>query len=149
MRRFLRYLRIAFSATCLIACMLLIVLWVRSYWKMDILDVPLHRWQVVFGSYHGYALATFDGFETDDRDWNMRSYGPTWFPEFPTRFRFGIQRVPTFVYVEGPYWVCVLVAATIGILAALPWIRWRFSLRSLLIATTLVAVVLGVIVWLQ
>ena len=31
-RRFLRYLRIAFSATCLIACVLLIVLWVRSYW---------------------------------------------------------------------------------------------------------------------
>jgi hypothetical protein len=32
MSRFLRYLRIAFSATCLIACVLLIVLWVRSYW---------------------------------------------------------------------------------------------------------------------
>ncbi len=28
------YLRIAFSATCLIACVLLIVLWVRSYWWM-------------------------------------------------------------------------------------------------------------------
>src|SRR6476620_2501344 len=27
-----RKLRIAFSATCLIACVLLIVLWVRSYW---------------------------------------------------------------------------------------------------------------------
>ena len=32
MSRYLRYLRIAFSATCLIACVLLIVLWVRSYW---------------------------------------------------------------------------------------------------------------------
>ena len=28
-----------------------------------------------------------------------------------------------------------------------PWLRWRFSLRTLLIATTLVAVVLGLIVW--
>jgi len=28
-----RKLRIAFSATCLIACVLLIVLWVRSYWR--------------------------------------------------------------------------------------------------------------------
>ena len=39
----------------------------------------------------------------------------------------------------------VLVSATI---AAAPWIRWskRFTLRTLLIATTLVAVVLGVIV---
>src|SRR5664279_2776254 len=31
MRKFLRYLRIAFSATCLIACVLLVALWVRSY----------------------------------------------------------------------------------------------------------------------
>ena len=30
-----RKLRIAFSAACLIACVLLIVLWVRSYWRFD------------------------------------------------------------------------------------------------------------------
>ena len=30
-----RKLRIAFSATCLIACVLLIALWVRSYWRID------------------------------------------------------------------------------------------------------------------
>src|SRR5262245_19847836 len=35
MRRFLRYLRIAFSATCAVACVLLIVLCVRSYWIRD------------------------------------------------------------------------------------------------------------------
>ena len=32
---------------------------------------------------------------------------------------------------------------------ACPWITWRFSLRTLLIATTLVAVVLGIIVWMS
>ncbi len=32
MRRWLRYLRIAFSTACLIACVVLIALWVRSYW---------------------------------------------------------------------------------------------------------------------
>jgi hypothetical protein len=31
--------------------------------------------------------------------------------------------------------------------APLSWIRWRFSLRTLLFATTLVAVVLGLVVW--
>ena len=38
---------------------------------------------------------------------------------------------------------------SIAALAAAPWIRWsrRFSLRTLLIATTLVAVVLGLIVY--
>ncbi len=33
-----------------------------------------------------------------------------------------------------------------GALATAPWLRFRFSLRTLLIATTLVAVVLGLIV---
>ena len=45
-----------------------------------------------------------------------------------------------------PYWLPCLAAATI---ALLPWLKWskRFSLRTLLIATTLVAVALGLIVW--
>jgi hypothetical protein len=45
------------------------------------------------------------------------------------------------------HWLVVLITLVI---AAVPWIsRWqfRFSLRALLIATTLVAVVLGIIVW--
>jgi hypothetical protein len=32
--------------------------------------------------------------------------------------------------------------------AALPWLPYRFSLRTMLIATTLVAIVLGLGVWL-
>jgi hypothetical protein len=43
-----------------------------------------------------------------------------------------------------PYWSLVLVTP---LLAVAPWIRWRFSLRTVLIATTLVAVVLGLIVY--
>ena len=44
-----------------------------------------------------------------------------------------------------PYWLLILVSTT---LAAAPWIEWprRFSLRTLLIATTLVAVALGLVV---
>jgi hypothetical protein len=44
-----------------------------------------------------------------------------------------------------PIW---FLAGLSGVLAATPWIRWihRFSLRTLLIATTLVAVGLGLIV---
>ena len=32
--------------------------------------------------------------------------------------------------------------------ATVPWTRWSFSLRSLLVATTMMAVVLGLGVWL-
>jgi hypothetical protein len=49
-------------------------------------------------------------------------------------------------YLSLPHSLYALVFVTI---AAVPWIRWskRFRLRTLLIATTLVAVVLGLIVW--
>jgi hypothetical protein len=43
-----------------------------------------------------------------------------------------------------PFW---FLAPLSGAGAVLPWIRWRFSLRILLIATTLIAVVLGPIVY--
>jgi hypothetical protein len=53
-------------------------------------------------------------------------------------------RLPPLLFA--PYWFPVLIS---GVLAAVPWIRWRFSLRTLLIATTIIAVVLGLIVWLR
>jgi hypothetical protein len=34
------------------------------------------------------------------------------------------------------------------LLGATSWLRWRFSLRTLLVATTMVALLLGLIVWL-
>jgi hypothetical protein len=45
-----------------------------------------------------------------------------------------------------PYWLLFFFTLAV---AALPWIRWskRFSLRIALFATTLVAVVLGTIMW--
>jgi hypothetical protein len=42
------------------------------------------------------------------------------------------------------YWLLTLGTFAIG---TVPWLRWRFSVCTLLIATTLVAVVLGAIVW--
>lgn len=45
-----------------------------------------------------------------------------------------------------PHWFAVLI---VGGIAAAPWIRRfrRFSLRTLLVAMTLVAVVLAIVVW--
>jgi hypothetical protein len=45
-----------------------------------------------------------------------------------------------------PHWVLAIAPAT---LAAVPWFRFRFSLRTLLITTTLAAVGLGLMVWLR
>jgi hypothetical protein len=48
-----------------------------------------------------------------------------------------------------PYWSTAITAA---IVATVPWLRsisFRFSLRSLFIATTFLAIVLGMIAWLD
>ena len=44
-------------------------------------------------------------------------------------------------HVGCPFWFAALLAAT----AAAPFLQWRFSLRTLLIATTLIAVGLGIL----
>jgi hypothetical protein len=46
--------------------------------------------------------------------------------------------------VGAPFWFVALLAATS---ACTPWLRWRFSLRTLLIAMTLVAMGLGLVVY--
>jgi len=73
-----------------------------------------------------------------------------------SEYHTGFEDVPFFMWLDdGPYreltsphWFS---AAVFGILGTLPWLPWspQFSLRTLLIATTLVAVVLGLIVWLR
>jgi hypothetical protein len=43
-----------------------------------------------------------------------------------------------------PYGCAIIVVAALGIM---PWTGWRFNLRTLLIATTLLAVALGLAVY--
>jgi hypothetical protein len=69
--------------------------------------------------------------------------------QYPIGGRFGFNYAtitPFAVVATAPDWFAILFCAILG---GTTWIRWpkRFSLRTLLIATTLVAVVLGLIVW--
>jgi hypothetical protein len=115
---FLRYLRIAFSATCLAACVLLTVLWWRSYSACVTMNLGPFDSFISFTSDEGTLLFAYPA------------------DNFGTQVKF----------INVPSWFTVLIAAT---LAVLPWIQWskRFSLRTLLIATTLIALMLGIIVW--
>jgi len=111
---------------------LLLVLWVRSYWWVD--SVPrLHLVSALGELYVKQSLQLQLGSRNDS-------------------IRIGIivmslegqQIVP--VDSRGltlPYWVLTLAAL---VLAPIAWFGSRFTLRSLLIATTLLAIVLGLIV---
>src|SRR4051812_33900404 len=138
-----RKLRIAFSVTCGITCVLLIVLWVRSYTAADFCEGSIWSHWFKVESFGGQFVAKHAS--SEDVDWSIHSYP---MEEIVSETFMAERGLPRFELGLGllllPYWFLV---ATTAAFATVPWIRWRFSLRSLLIAMTLVAVVLGLIVW--
>jgi hypothetical protein len=137
-----RKLRIAFSATCLVACVLLIALWVRS---------RHHRHNFLSRVTANRVFATFSDQGMIAVEFGTNSYPQPrhgFFRSFATRAdqitsRWSLQLNDKHSYLTVPHWAVIAFVAAVG---AAPWLRWRFSLRTLLIATTLVAVVLGLIV---
>ena len=144
-----RNLRIAFSVTCGIACMLLILLWVRSYWRRD-------RLAGQFTSARAFHVDSFVGRLA--MSWRVRPQGVapvrTEFSTYndPEGFwnrnenilGFHIEGDPGITFVSMPFWFLVVLTSS---LCYLSWLPWRFSLRTLLIATTLVALLLGLTVY--
>jgi hypothetical protein len=146
--RILRLLRIAFSAACGIVCLLLIALWVRSYQRCDLIShydgAGTNR---TLGSNNGYAYFM----HTDltgvlmSQSFQRRGWliGDTDVTDIPAKFGWESTKYQTTIRV--PY---IYILPVIGVATGIPWLPWskRFSLRTLLIATTLVAVVLGLAV---
>jgi len=144
-----RKLRIAWSVAWGLAAMLLIMLWVRSYWHVDVLQKPSTSRLFIISSSKG-RLAYFENRASPQSTMPPEVIAPIIddFILVATKPILGFGRVrglriPPLLFA--PYWFPVLIS---GVLAAIPWLPWstRFSLRTLLIATTLVAVVLGLIV---
>jgi hypothetical protein len=136
-----RKLRIAFSATCLIACVLLIVLSVRSYWWMDSTTVIGHDFTL-----WGGQLFLDEGFHHMSPTFNDVE-AQTTLRRFCTIDV--LTLAPGEVSRYGTGWMVSLweLVGVTAVFVPIPWMRWRFSLRTLLITTTLVAVGLGLIVW--
>jgi hypothetical protein len=157
-------LRITVSAGFIAVCIGLIALWVRSYYAID--DVVLPSWSSKFnyiGTFEGHFGAAsifpiivkhsakrFDGFQRQQ-------------PEQPKSFlqltnfsasskdrseSHGFLGLRLSVFRNGwifvvPYWMSVLLA---GIVATIPLLQLRFSLRALFAATTFAAIALGGII---
>jgi hypothetical protein len=162
-----RKLRIAWSVICGVACVLLVVLWVRSYWAVQCVErLTEGLWYEGIASergvlriwINGESRIEFDvngldasdpavrsmndhtGFPTQEPvGWNYVSYPPVGVDS-----GFGLIMDEYVFSFSVPHWFLVLAA---GAIATIPWKPWRFSLRALLIATTLVAMVLGLIAY--
>jgi hypothetical protein len=156
---FLKYLRIAFSATCLIACVLLIVLWVRSYWVLDrwestVRAIPTQPDRFFFiSSYCGHIRY----FVTPGFMYSLWSTKVQHFSGSTGRYVDAEPNVHAVLgynfgrgYPPMNYKMPYRFAVMIFMVAPAPlWMHWskRFNIRTLLLATTLVAVGLGLIVW--
>jgi hypothetical protein len=167
-----RKLRIAWSVVFGILCLLLIALWVRSYWWVDVVKVKppeleLTAWSISgkFG-FENLLQATrndwdlLNPWELTSEKADVTDYSPSislnWQPQYSRLNIVYFHEEGTFEgYLSGiqPYRRTLLMVpqyypvALAALLAGIPWIRWRFGLRTLLITTTLVAVVLGLIVY--
>ncbi len=162
-----RKLRIAWSVTCAIACVLLIALWMRNnHGNRDRAFVlgtlcsstegsvliekedypPVVQMQMDLAHMDGNIGIDFHrvpavlGFGVD---WHSRSKWtillPQWFVVLLSVILSAVPWIP---------WRLVFVAPLSAALAAVaPWLKWRFSVRTLLISTTLLAVVLGLMMW--
>jgi hypothetical protein len=155
-----RKLRIAWSVVWGVVAVLLCVLWVSSNWWQGLIRIRMPGYRNVasitwsgWSSFEYYwanptSLADPSGFPTSEllfrrvsgpRDTIAPGRGWLWTHRSDNQSAMAVLRVPC--------WFTTIVAAAC---AAIPWLFWlphRFSLRTLLFATTLVGVGLGVIAW--
>jgi hypothetical protein len=144
-----RNFRIAWSVAWGVVAVLLCALWVRSYWCEDSISrfKSMRNAGVVhLRSYEGWLLLDRGLYSGDDDGWRYRADEILASDPFAPNFEWTFVDERT--RISAPHWC---LASLVGAFAVVPWIRWsnRFSLRTLLIATTLIAVLLGIIVWMS
>jgi hypothetical protein len=161
-----RKLRIAWSVAWGVVCLLLVVLWVRSYQKQDGFTKPVGVGKSTYivsnrGTLYWFLGEVYQAPPIDFFYWNRmpddqstQTLIPAPLPPSPawqywnddategiemfSKKRWSLR----YEAVAFTHWIALLLAAVVAFIS---WLPWRFSLRTLLIAMTLVAVVLGVI----
>ena len=166
-----RKLRIAWSVAWGVVAVLLCVMWARSYWRLEQLSTQpsntasvdpvlesLHGRLWIICPQHGFGKRWLLSSVRPEEYWHVKTMADVYRPKDVIGFGFGYYTQPGICF---PYWFLAVVSVA---LAAAIWIHWarlltnapwfraiqatpRFSLRTLLIAITLVAVGLGVVVW--
>ena len=149
--RILRLLRIAFSAVCGIICLLLIVLWVRSYRAEDRASGRLSSVGIRLYSSRGWLVLFKNSTPgAGPYEWDITLGSDYWLNPPDARLQFALPLRffgrSTISNISLPHWVLAMASVAF---ATVPWLlhwQFRFSLRTLLMVTTLVAAVLGLIV---
>jgi hypothetical protein len=140
-----RKLRIAWSVAWGVLCLLLIVLWVRSFTWADQYGVRISS------IYHLMANSQLGGvsfyFDNSPSVINTTRLVDSLYPEGLKPQMLGrVYFIHRQIGGGAPYWLLALASAITATIPWKPW-NWRFSLRTLLIGMTVVALILGMVVW--
>lgn len=147
----IRCLRIAVSVFFAVVTVALCVLWVRSFWTVDIISVTSKNGAELRDVMSGCGVISFHNWTPLGRRWAggnwQRERMPVqrrWIEQFQETRKFQLSIESGGWGIDLPYWSFVIAVCFASVI---PWARTCFSLRTLLIATTIVAVVLGLGVW--
>jgi hypothetical protein len=139
-----RKLRIAWSVGWGVIAVLLCVLWVRSNGVNDQVRANWSKTAVMIRSEMGaIKVSTTDYLQRSGPWWDYRIEPPINDRRHTLEWGYFTTRHARLMHIYVGHWIVLLM---VSITAGLPWLRWRFSLRTLLIATTLVAFGLGSII---
>ena len=153
-----RKLRIEWSVACVVACTLTVAFWVRSYRTVDIVccHIPFANLVAVDSLFGELHIASDYTKPSSPWKWDSeslvnenraRAYRDDPMNESPNRIGLGFTHPRTYTIFSTPYWLLALLASLFGIVPWMRYIKWRFTLRMLLFATTLVGLTLGVYVY--
>jgi hypothetical protein len=144
-----RKLRIAWSVVWGIVCLLLLLLWERSLLSVDQIVAQISAHGFIGITIEPGALGIGISSESNVTPWTIISMPADQYIQLTTEYIESHPRIWGHLHVKPeafilPFWFLILASMSLG---TAPWLRWRYSLRTLLIAITLVAVVLGLAVW--
>ena len=146
------------SIACLVLGVALMGMWVRSYRTPDFIRAVVSQTRMLMVNsilgrldvtyFHmlnpeplSCKVTSFDSEECFDKDgWSLDAN--------ETLCGFVLSLSSEQVRVVAPLWFLVLRSRPVAMALRLRW-PWRFTLRSLFIATTFLAIVLGMIAWLD
>jgi hypothetical protein len=143
-----RKLRIAWSVLCGVLCLLLIALWMRSYWRADSIQAVRAGSTIWYETNRGVAFFCVQRRlpPVSVPPWSYSSTSSDNGPTF--KHELWLPWGPTVKGIQSPLWLPIV---SLAVLAGTPWsyrLR-RFSLRTLLIGMTVVAAVLGLAIALR
>ena len=138
----LRRLRIAASVFFVIATLMVLHLWVRSYSWFDRVNMG-HHW---YTSLRGYVYIDESFGITGVNPANLQPYSKGQHSYMLFELGKTASATPQNVGWKVPYWLLLIGCLVSCGIHGLPWWSTRFSVRTMLVATTVLAIVLGAVV---